>query len=61
MASGTVRSFDITDLAKWSCYGIQIRAVTIKNGKWSDEISQRTSEYGKMIDFHGWIADLMID
>ena len=53
MASGTVRSFDITDLAKWSCYGVQSRAVAIKNGKWSDEISQRTIEYGKMIDFHG--------
>ena len=39
----------IEGLTKWSCYGVQIRAMTIKNGKWSEEVRQRTSEHGNIL------------
>ena len=45
----TLRFTTITGLAKWSCYAIQVSALTIKNGKWSTEIQRRTSEDGRMI------------
>ena len=45
----TLRFTTITGLAKWSCYAVQVCAVTIKNGKWSTEIQRRTSEDGKII------------
>ena len=43
-------SLDITGLMKWSCYEVQVRAVTIKNGPWSGIVQQRTSEDGKLKD-----------
>ena len=43
---GSILSTDITNLVKWSCYAIQIRAVTIIDGVWSDKVQQRTSEDG---------------
>ena len=44
---GTMTFAKITDLAASSCYGIQISAVTIRNGKWSAEIRHQTSSRGK--------------
>ena len=44
----TLRFTTVTSLAKWSCYAVQVSAVTIKNGKWSTEIQCRTSEDGKI-------------
>ena len=46
--SRTARFGEIKGLAKWSCYAVQINAVTIKNGMWSEEIQRRTSEDGKI-------------
>ena len=40
----------LKNLAKWSCYSVQISAVTIRKGKWSAEIQHRTTEDGKIID-----------
>ena len=42
-------SFDITGLMKWSCYEVQVGAVTVKNGKWSDTVEHQTSEDGKEV------------
>ena len=42
-------SFDITGLMKWSCYEVQVGAVTVKNGKWGDTVEHRTSEDGKEV------------
>ena len=44
---GAVRYTFLTQLTKWSCYSVQINAVTIKSGKWSTEVHNRTSEDGK--------------
>ena len=49
IVDGSVLSTEITNLTKWSCYAIQIRAVTIKDGVWSDKVQQRTSEDGSII------------
>ena len=49
---GSILSTDITNLVKWSCYTIQIRAVTIKDGVWSNKVQQRTSEDGIIIYLH---------
>ena len=46
--NGSTTSFDITGLIKWNCYEVQVRAVTIENGVWSEVIKHRTSEDGKM-------------
>ena len=46
---GSFLSTEITNLEKWSCYAIQIRAVTIKDGVWSDQVQQQTSEDGNII------------
>ena len=46
VVDGSVFSTEITNLEKWSCYPVQIRAVTIKDGVWSDKLQQRTSEDG---------------
>ena len=45
--SGSTLSLDITGLMKWSCYEVQVRAVTVGNGNWSETVQQRTSEDGK--------------
>ena len=45
--NGSTTSLDITGLVKWSCYEVQVRAVTIMNGPWSRTVQQRTSEDGK--------------
>ena len=50
IVNGSTISLDITGLMKWSCYEVQIRAVTIKNGLWSGIVQQRTSEDGKLKD-----------
>ena len=42
-------SLDISGLMKWSCYEVQVRAVTIKNGIYSVSVKERTSEDGKRI------------
>ena len=44
---GTMRYAEITNLARWSCYAVQIFPLNISNGKWSKEIQWRTSEDGK--------------
>ena len=49
IVDGSILSSDITNLVKWSCYAVQIRAVTIKDGVWSDKVQQRTSEDGIII------------
>ena len=49
IVDGSILSSDITNLVKWSCYAVQIRAVTIKNGVWSYKVQQRTSEDGIII------------
>ena len=46
IVDGSISSSDITNLVKWSCYAVQIRAVTIKDGVWSYKVQQRTSEDG---------------
>ena len=46
---GSTTSLDITGLMKWSCYEVEVRAVTIKNGPWSGTVERRTSEDGKII------------
>ena len=48
--NGSTTSLDITGLMKWTCYEVQVRAVTIKNGIYSRSVKQRTSEDGKMIN-----------
>ena len=45
--NGSATSLDITGLVKWSCYEIQVRAVTIINGPRSGTVQQRTCEDGK--------------
>ena len=47
--NGTMMFTDIRGLKKWSCYSIQVNAVTIKKGKWSIEVQHRTSEDGKIM------------
>ena len=47
--NGSTTSLDITGLMKWSCYEVEVRAVTIKNGPWSGTEERRTSEDGKII------------
>ena len=47
--SGTLLSNEIKNLRKWSCYEVQIRAVTIKTGVWSKTEGHRTSEDGKRV------------
>ena len=42
-------SLDISGLMKWSCYEVQVRAVTIKNGIYSVSVKEWTSENGKRI------------
>ena len=49
IVDGSVLSTEIANLTKWSCYAIHIRAVTIKDGVWSDKVQQRTSEDGIII------------
>ena len=44
---GSTTSLNISHLMKWSCYEVQVRAVTIKNGIYSGSVEQRTSEDGK--------------
>ena len=46
IVNGQVRNVVLKNLAKWSCYVVQIVAVTVKDGKWSAEIQHRTSEDG---------------
>ena len=41
-------STELKNLTKWSCYEVQIRAVTIKGGVWSVAKQHRTSEDGKI-------------
>ena len=49
--NGSSVSAELTNLTKWSCYEVQIHAITIKNGVWSDAKKQRTSEDGKTLYF----------
>ena len=49
IVDGSVLSTEITNLEKWSCYAVQVRAVTIKDGVWSNKVQQRTSEDGTII------------
>ena len=49
IVDSSVTSTDITNLVKWSCLVVHIRAVTIKDGVWSDKVQQRTSEDGIII------------
>ena len=42
--NGSTTSLDITGLVKWSCYEVQVRAVTIMNGPWSGTVQQNSSE-----------------
>ena len=43
--NGNETSFDIVSLAASSFYEVKVRAVTIKNGIWSEPIQGRTSKY----------------
>ena len=47
--NGSTTSTELTNLTKWSCYKVQIRAATVKSGVWSDIKQHRTSEDGKRI------------
>ena len=47
--NGSKTSTELKNLAKWSCYEVQIRAVTIKSGVWSDSKQSRTREDGKRV------------
>ena len=49
--NGNTMSTKLPNLTKWSCYEIQILAVTIKNGVWSDVKKHRTSEDGRTFYF----------
>ena len=49
IVDGSVLSTEITNLENWSCYAVQVRAVTIKDGVWSNKVQQRTSEDGTII------------
>ena len=42
--NSSMSSFDITGLMKESCNKIQVSAVTVENGTWSELVQQRTSE-----------------
>ena len=44
MMNSSISSFDITGLMKESCNKIQVCAVTIENGTWSELVQQRTGE-----------------
>ena len=50
--NGSVTSVDLSNLTKWSCYEVQVRAVTIKIGVWSETKQHRTREDGKKVCSH---------
>ena len=49
VVSGNLTSGEIGNLTKWSCYQVQIRAVTILKGVWSKTKQRSTSEDGKVL------------
>ena len=49
VVSANLASSEIGNLTKWSCYQVQIRAVTILSGVWSETKRRRTSEDGKKL------------
>ena len=49
VVSGNLTSGEIGNLTKWSCYQVQIRAVTILKGVWNEIKQRRTSEDGKAL------------
>ena len=49
--NGSSTSTELTSLMKWSCYEVQVRALTIKNGVWCDAKKYRSSEDGKVLWF----------
>ena len=47
--TGSSSSTELKNLTKWSCYEVQIRAVTVKGGVWSGVKQHRTSEDGMQV------------
>ena len=47
--TGSSSSTVLKNLTKWSCYEVQIRAVTVKDGVWSGFKQHRTSEDGMQV------------
>ena len=47
IVNGAMRYTTVVDLAKWSCYAVQVFPLNISKGSWSEEIQIRTSEDGK--------------
>ena len=47
--NGSFTSVKLKNLAKWSCYEVQICATTIKSGIWSEINKQRTREDGMRV------------
>ena len=45
--NSTTTSLELIQLIKWSCYIVQVRAVTTKNGTWNKAVIHRTNEDGK--------------
>ena len=49
--NGSLTSVELANLTKWSCYEVQVRAVTINSGVWSEMKQGRTKEDGKKVYF----------
>ncbi len=45
----SLRSVNLTNLKYWSCYDVQIAAVTVSEGVFARINNTRTSEHGKLI------------
>ncbi len=47
--NGSSQTWTLTDLKYWSCYDVQIAAVTVSEGVFARINNTRTSEHGKFI------------
>ena len=50
--NGSLTSLELNNSTKWSCYTVQVRAVTIESGTWSETKQHRTREDGKKVCSH---------
>ena len=57
--AGLVLNYTIGNLDKWTIYEVKVRAVTVAPGPFSDKVTVRTSEDGKLVFFYS-LACLII-
>ena len=53
--NGSLTYVELNNLTKWSCYEVQVRAVPISSGVWSETKEGRTREDGKKVYSCIWI------